>query len=349
MKTLLTLIIQLTVVSFCLGQGTLKGVVSDEKTGETLIGASVRLSNDITTGASTDLDGNYSFVIPEGKQLIVCSYTGMRNDTVELVITDKQTVYHEFKLKMLAEQLGTVVVSASKFEQRLEELTVSMDVIQPGIIESKNTTNVIQVLEQTPGLTILDEEPQIRSGSGYSFGIGSRVAILVDDLPLTTGDLGKAEWSFIPIENVEQIEVIKGSSSVLYGSSALSGVINVRTAYPKDEPVTKVNVYSGLRSAILEDNAATGKRITNFFGLDASAANGKKWWNGLANYSGMNILHSRKVGQLDVVLGGNFHYDHGYIGPHSSIGELDTANTSILTLWGAGYYDLDKGEYLAYI
>ena len=324
-------------------------MVYDGMSQETMVGASVRLANDITVGASTDLDGKFSFVIPEGRQKVVCSFTGMKPDTVELLVTKSQTVYHEFTLKMVAEELGTVVVSAGKFEQKLEELTVSMDVIKPNLIENKNTTNVTQALEMTPGLTIMDEEPQIRSGSGYSFGLGSRVAILVDDLPLTTGDMGKAEWSFIPIENVEQIEVIKGASSVLYGSSALSGVINVRTAYPKDKPQTKVNVYSGLRSAVLEEDASTGKKIANFFGMDASAANGKKWWDGLANFSGMNFLHSQKFDRLDLVIGGNFHYDHGYIGPHAPIGSLDTASlppvARLLTLWGAGYYDLDTEEF----
>jgi iron complex outermembrane receptor protein len=334
-----------------LGQGTVKGVVYDRNSQETLIGASVRLIDDITIGSSTDYDGHFSFVVPEGEQKIVCSYTGMRADTLSIIITKGQIAYHEFSLEMISEELGTVVVSAGKFEQKLEELTVSMNVIKPSLIENKNTTNITQVLEQTPGLTIMDEEPQIRSGSGYSFGLGSRVAILVDDLPLTTGDLGKAEWSFIPTENVEQIEVIKGASSVLYGSSALSGVINVRTAYPKDEPLTKVNIYSGLRSAILEENASTGKRIANFFGMDASEANGKKWWNGLANYSGMNFLHSRKIGQLDFVLGGNFHYDHGYIGPPKPLSELDTSDIPLALrpsfLYGQGYYDLlGNKEYL---
>jgi outer membrane receptor protein involved in Fe transport len=64
-------------------------------------------------------------------------------------------------------------------------------------------------------------------------------------------------------------------------------------------------------------NASTGTRIANFFGLDGSAANGKKWWDGVANFSGANFFHSRKIKQLDVVLGGNFHYDYGFTGPAS--------------------------------
>jgi iron complex outermembrane receptor protein len=90
---------------------------------------------------------------------------------------------------------------------------------------------------------VVDNDPQIRAGSGFSFGAGSRVMMLVDDLPILSGDIGRPSWSFLPIENLEQVEVIKGASSVLYGSAALSGVINVRTAYPRLEPRTRATAY----------------------------------------------------------------------------------------------------------
>jgi iron complex outermembrane receptor protein len=122
---------------------------------------------------------------------------------------------------------------------------------------------------------------------------------------------------------------------VLYGSSALSGAINVRTAYPKEKPLTKVNVFTGFRSAILEDDASVGKRIANFFGMDASKSNGKKWWDGVANFSGMNFMHSRKIKQWDVVIGGNFLYDYGYLGPQKPIAEVDPS-----TLSETGYVDV---------
>jgi len=309
---------------FAQDMGTLTGVVMDDDTDDTVIGANVVMLEDKSVGASTDYEGNFVFSLPVGTHKIVCTYTGMEPDTAVVVIRKNTKTVHDFVLGMKAEQLGTVVVSAGRFEQKLEELTVTMNVIKPELIENRNSTNITSALEQTPGLTIMDEEPQIRSGSGYSFGIGSRVAILVDDLPILNGDIGKAEWSFIPTENVEQIEVIKGASSVLYGSSALSGAINVRTAYPKDKPLTKVNIFTGFRSAILDDDASVGTRIANFFGLDASKANGKKWWDGVANFSGMNFLHSRKINQLDVVIGGNFYYDYGYLGPHVPLAEVDS-------------------------
>ena len=87
---------------------------------------------------------------------------------------------------------------------------------------------------------MVDGEPQIRSGSGFSYGAGSRVMVMVDDLPVLSGDAGRPTWGFLPLENLEQIEVIKGASSVLYGSAALSGVINIRTRYPDARPLTRI-------------------------------------------------------------------------------------------------------------
>jgi outer membrane cobalamin receptor len=327
-RNILPILFALSPVLSFAQQGTLAGNVYDKQTQETLIGASVVMMQDKARGAATDLDGNYRFQMPVGTHRIVCSFTGMKADTVTVQIFDGRETRWDFALENFAEQLGVVVVSSGRYEQRLEELTVSMDVLRPEVITAKAATNITQVLEQTPGLTIMDEEPQIRSGSGYSFGVGSRVAILVDDLPVMSGDISKVEWSFIPMENIEQIEVIKGASSVLYGSSALSGAINVRTAYPRDEPQTKVILYTGFRSAILDPDASGGRRFANFFGLDGSAANGKKWWDGVANISGMNFFHSRKIKQWDVVIGGNINYDYGYIGPHPQ-GSVDALGDSI--------------------
>ena len=131
-----------------------------------------------------------------------------------------------------AEALGLVVVSAGRFEQDASEVTVSLEVLQPALVENKATTTLETAIEQTPGVSLVDGEPQIRSGSGFSYGAGSRVMVLVDDLPVLSGDAGRPTWGFLPLENLEQIEVVKGASSVLYGSAALSGVINIRTRYP---------------------------------------------------------------------------------------------------------------------
>jgi iron complex outermembrane receptor protein len=190
--------------------------------------------------------------------------------------------------------LKDVEVKVGKFDKPLEDQTVSLQVIKPQLIENKNTRSIETALDQTPGLNILDGEPQIRGGSGFTFGVGSKVAVIVDDMPMLSGDAGRPEWGFIPVENIHQIEVIKGAASVLSGSSALSGSVHIRTAFPKAIPMTKVNVYSGFYSSP----------------SDASM----KWWDQYPGIHGVNFLHSRIIKQLDLVVGGNFNYDHGYIG-----------------------------------
>jgi len=289
--------------------GVLKGLVLDVSTKESIVGASVYDANDLTRGVVTDITGNYELRLNTGKHTMICSFMSMKADTFVIYIDSSKITTYNILLKPTALQLQTTVISAGKYEQRLEDITVSMEVIKPTLIENKNANNIKTALEQTPGLNILDGEPQIRGGSGFSFGVGSRVAILIDGMPALAGDAGRPEWNFIPIENIEQVEIIKGASSVTYGSSALSGSINMRTAYPKDKPQTNVNVYSGI--------------------YDKPSVDSAKWWKGTANYSGLSFLHSQKFGQLDVVVGGMAKYDHGFIGPPSFHKNLGNGNDTI--------------------
>ncbi len=283
-------------LTFAQGTGTLKGVITDTKTGETLIGASVTLENDKTKGSAADFNGNYSLTLPAGQHKVAISFTGYNTKTKEVTITAGQTTTENFDLPVTAKELGAVVVSAGKFEQKVEDLTVSVEIISADLVANKGTTSVETAINQTPGVQIIDSEPQIRGGSGYSFGAGSRVAVLVDDLPMMSGDAGRPSWGFIPVENLEQIEVIKGASSVLYGSAALSGIINIRTAYPKDTPQTKVTLMVGM--------------------YDSPKRKEAKWWEG-ANpmMANLNFFHSRKIGNLDFVIGGNLIVDDGHVGP----------------------------------
>lgn len=285
----------LFVSSISIGQtGKLKGFVTDDKN-EPLFGASVIYKKDGTRGINTDEHGAYELEVPSGEAMFICRYTGMIADTVLLVIKPGEITTHNFKMTPYVLNVAEVDVKVGKFDKPLEEQTMSLEIIRPDIIENKNTRSIETALDQTPGLNILDGEPQIRGGSGFTFGVGSKVAVIVDDMPLLSGDAGRPEWGFIPVENIHQIEVTKGASSVLAGSSALSGSIHIRTAFPKLKPVTKVNMYSGFYSEPNQEGAT--------------------WWDNYPGIHGANFLHTRQVGNLDVVVGGNFNYDHGYIGP----------------------------------
>ena len=298
MKFLLAIIV--SILFSCIqvfGQeGNLFGTVKDES-GEALFGATVIFKGDRTRGATSDIEGNYILALPAGKHQLFCRYTNKVTDTFQVEITSNQLTEYNIVLKDFSDvkEFEGVDIRMGKFDRRPEDITVSMEVIKPEIIENKNTRSVETILDQTPGLNILDGEPQIRGGSGFTFGVGSKVAVIVDDMPMLSGDAGRPEWGFIPVENIKQIEVIKGAGSVLSGSSALSGSIHIRTKYPTSTPLTKINAYSGFYSEPRSQDQV--------------------WWDGIPIISGVNVLHSRKAGQWDVVLGGNFNYDHGYMGP----------------------------------
>ena len=277
-------------------EGTLFGRVTDEQ-GEPLIGATIIFKGDVTRGATADFEGNYSLKLPSGNQLLLCRYTNKVTDTFSVVINENSFTEHNIVLTDFSDvtEFEGIDIRIGKFDKRPEDITVSIEIIKPEIIENKNTRSVETILDQTPGLNILDGEPQIRGGSGFTFGVGSKVAVIVDDMPMLSGDAGRPEWGFIPVENIKQIEVVKGAGSVLSGSSALSGAIHIRTKYPTATPLTKVNIYSGFYSEPKSEDQV--------------------WWTDAPMIAGANFLHSRIVGQWDIVVGGNLNYDHGYIGP----------------------------------
>jgi iron complex outermembrane receptor protein len=169
------------------------------------------------------------------------------------------------------------------------------------LIENKNTTDIQTVMDQIPGVNITDGQANIRGGSGWSYGAGTRVLVMVDDMPLISGDAGQVQWKLIATENINQVEVIKGASSALYGSSALNGVINIRTAFPSQNNINK-NKLPGYT------------KVNMHFGLIDKPERAELNWNGEKRraFKGIEFLHSMKIDNLDLSLGGNIFSDDGY-------------------------------------
>ncbi len=300
-------------------QTTLSGVVLDADENPA-VGAYIIALGDPITGTSANVEGEFTLPLSPGDHQVVFKYLGMLNDTISFHIAEgEQKVV---RIVLQSRELGPVQVRVGKFDQKKEELTYSIEIIKPSLIEDKNTRSIESILDQTPGLNIMDGEPQIRGGSGFTFGVGSKVAVLVDDMPILSGDAGRPEWGFVPVENIEQIEITKGASSVLSGSSALSGSIHIRTAYPTATPLTKVNVYSGFHSAP-EDTTQ------NWWAPNDSIS--QPLYNSYAFIHGANFLHSRIINKnTDLVIGGNFNWEHGYIGaPIKGPEVFDTTSPNI--------------------
>ena len=292
MKKILTpLFFILISVSLVAQDAYLKGKVSDVKSKETIVGASVIVDNN--TGTVTDVNGNYFFKTTAGRHKLEFKSLEFKSQVKMIELKANDTLSTDIILESDAKQLGIVVVSAGKFEQNLSEVTVSMEVLKPSLIENKSIQSVETAIDQVPGVNVIDGQANIRGGSGFSYGAGSRVLVMVDEMPMLTADAGDVKWSFLPIENCEQIEVIKGASSALFGSSAMNGVINFRTAYAKEDPETKINFYGGA--------------------YDKPRRKEMVWWqDGNPTYSGLNFYHAQKIKQFDIVLGGNIYNDDGY-------------------------------------
>jgi iron complex outermembrane receptor protein len=275
--------------------GYFSGMVLSEEDGKSLVGASIKVQKNPTLGAASDISGRFLLELPAGNYKFVVSFTGMRSDTIIEIINAGQTIERVITLKAYTSKLSGVEIKVGRLDQKMEKLTVSMEVVQLEQIEKKNITKIETILDQTPGLNILDDEPQIRGGSGFTFGVGSKVGVFVDDMPVLSGDANRPYWDFIPVDNIKQIEVVKGASSVLSGSSSLSGAIYVRTAFPGLEPVTKVKVYGGF--------------------YNNPKYSYMKWWEQSPVIGGASYLHSRIVKNTDIIIGARVKYDHGYEGP----------------------------------
>jgi iron complex outermembrane receptor protein len=271
--------------------GVVRGVVKDKSNNEGLPGAVVLL--DKTKGIAADVNGSYFITTTEGEHTLECEMVGYTKFFQTITVKANDTLEVNIVLTDGNKLLDEVVVSAGKFEQKLSDVTVSMEVIKPALIENKASQSLDIIMNQVPGVVVSDGQASIRGGSGYSYGAGTRVLMLVDEMPMISADAADIKWNYLPLENLEQVEVIKGASSALFGSSAMNGVINMRTAYAKDKPQTTVTLFGAT--------------------YDAPKRDVLKWWKGTSQtQSGVNFSHSEKLGQLDLVLGGHMFNDEGY-------------------------------------
>lgn len=224
---------------FCYGQ-EIKGKITENMNGLGIPGAKVVSSEGKRAVAS--VDGNFTIAYANLPVQLIFSAETFENDTLEVTTAD----FIQMIMNPQVSEIGTVVVTASRRGQNIEEVPISMEVLKPNLINNKAITNLEQAVDQSPGVYAMDGQISIRGGSGYSYGAGSRVLLLWNDVPILSGDAGDAKWNAVPMELSSKVEVIKGASSVLYGSGALNGIIAVTEREPTKTPEFKVKLQSGI-------------------------------------------------------------------------------------------------------
>ena len=275
---------------------TVSGIITDSQDGTPLVGATIA-APEVSAGAYSRDDGSYSFNFdPKGKPAIMLrvQYVGYEPMEQQLQIRNGNTLNLDFKLIPKDLKTGEVVITGTKgFEQKQADLTMSIQVVKQDAISLQASYDITKSLVQVPGVEVMDDQVSIRGSSGYSFGTGSRVMVMLNGLPLLTGDASIADLSTIPVDNIHQVEVMKGASSVLYGSGAMGGVVNVIAGEAPDKPMTSVrltqSVFDTPSNKALDWDGASAAYITAF-----------------------NVFHSRKIGDLGMTLQLDLIKDSGY-------------------------------------
>ncbi len=300
----LFLLVVLFFVSFSLKAQPyiLRGIIYDAEEKElTLPMAHIIPDCESNKGTASNDKGEYYIELQSKECDVKFLYVGYQTQTKKITFTGSKVITLDIYLQHESSLLNEVKITQQRYEVKKDESTSSVAYVPQRKIEEHNITSLDNAFGQVGGLIVVDNEPQMRGGSGFSSGMGSRVMIMMDEMPVMRVDAGRPAWNLIPMENIEQIEVLKGAASVLYGSSAITGAINVRTAYPKGKPQTKLILYNGFYSRPSLDYRCS-------------------WLKGSTPLTyGANVSHSRKIKRFDLVLSAEYAHDDGFTGQELSI------------------------------
>lgn len=275
-------------------QITITGEIRDSETKEPLSGVKYVVTS-LGIGGYSDDDGVYVLKMDYQEKVdLTLSYVSYADTTITIEVPNGE-VHVQYNIKLMEEgvNIGTQVIVAGLHKQDLDRVTASVDVVTPEKVDYQASNEIEDVLQQTSGVDIIDGQPNIRGSSGYAYGVGSRVMVMLDGLPLLAPHAAFPQFDLIPMDNIEQIEVMKGASSVLYGSSALGGVINVVTKDAPETPKTSVRLtgsyYDSPRNPAMDWDGNAGAKVGS-----------------------VNLFHTRRIGNHDFTLLGGMWKDTGY-------------------------------------
>lgn len=208
--------------------GVIKGRVLDAHTGEPLAQANVVLVG-TQRGAATDENGYFRIEqVPEGKYQLKAAYIGYEVITEPVTLTAGEEISVDFNLREDFFQTQKIVVTATRSEKLMEDVPVITELISQEEIVEKGANDLSEILEDRPGISI--ESGTTGGKFLYMNGVDSRrILILVNNVPLAGKLNNRTQLNLIDSDNIEQIEIVKGPGSALYGNDAMGGVINVIT------------------------------------------------------------------------------------------------------------------------
>ncbi|WP_114936726.1 TonB-dependent receptor [Mucilaginibacter endophyticus] len=242
MKKITVLFIALLYTALTYAQNTFKVIVKDEKTKEPLIGATALISG-TTKGAAADTSGMIIINgVPDGKQIIRYSFIGYqtRTDTLIFPLSGKVPLFIFLQpAKEEGESLAEVVVGATRSSRTIANIPTRVEVISGEELDEKGNMkpgDIRMLLAESTGIQTQQTSATSGNSSIRIQGLdGKYTQIIRDGFPLYSGFSGGLGLLQIAPLDLKQVEVIKGSSSTLYGGGAIAGLVNLVSKTPTNE------------------------------------------------------------------------------------------------------------------
>lgn len=239
---LLMALLSAYIFSFAQKAASLHGHITDLKTGKPLIGASVMLI-DFKSGTSSDINGNYNFKnISAGHTTIEISFLGYKTIVEHIDIEFNSEM--NFQLSPSVIENEGVTVTAVGSAMSIRKTPVPVIKVSKEQLLSTPSSNIIDALRNQPGVSQLSTGPAISKpiirGLGYN-----RLVVINDGVRQEGQQWGDEHGIEIDENSVNRIEIVKGPASLIYGSDALAGVLNIITVAPIPVNTIKGNVISG--------------------------------------------------------------------------------------------------------
>lgn len=233
------IIVLLLAPFICIAQNTFKAVLKDSDEKEPLIGATAHLLN-TGNGASSDVNGYIEIRdIPSGIQVIEFRSLGYETRLDTLIFPLKKDDIMEIFLKPQGEELEEIIVSSTRSSRVIYDSPTRIETVVGEELEEKAVSqpgNIKMILTESTGV----QTQQTSAGSANTSiriqGLdGKYTQLLKDGFPLYSGFSGGLSIMQITPLDLKQVEIIKGSTSTLYGGGAIAGLINLITKSPEDK------------------------------------------------------------------------------------------------------------------
>ncbi|WP_288373721.1 TonB-dependent receptor [uncultured Algoriphagus sp.] len=239
LRTILAILVMgLSTLSFA--QNTFKAQILDQESNEPLPGATLYFPQ-LELGESADQEGVVSIAnIPNGTHNLQIQFLGYETQRLKITFPLESSETMIFKLEHEHEELEVLLVQSNRSSRVIEDVPTRVEIIAGEELAEKGNMkpgDIRMLLNESTGI-----QTQQTSATSYNSSIriqgldGKYTQLLRDGLPLYSGFASGLSLMQIAPLDLAQVEVIKGSSSTLYGGGAIAGLVNLITKRPEEEP-----------------------------------------------------------------------------------------------------------------